>query len=171
MSDKTYELPEYPLVRDMWDEIKDTELPVTVYGMGNGADKLFSRLGDDLSKIKEVFASDGFVRGHSFRGYKVKSLSEVKGEYPDFLILLSFASNRAEVIDMIKRIDSENEMLIPDMPVTAEEYFDKELYNSNYGSIREAYGALADKESKRTFSSIINYICMRSTYFLCIKTT
>lgn len=157
MSDRTYDLPEYPLGRDIWDEINDSNTPITVYGMGNGADKLFAKLGDGASKIKEVFASDGFVRGHSFRGYKVKSLSEVKGEYSDFLILLSFASNRSEVIEMIKRIDSENNMLIPDMPVTSDEYFDKDFYNSNYGSIKAAYESLADEESKRTFASIINY--------------
>ena len=157
MLDKVYTLPEYPLGRDIWDEINESDMPVTVYGMGNGADKLFARLGVGASKIKEVFASDGFVRGHSFRGYKVKSLSEVKGEYSDFLILLSFASNRPEVIEMIKGVDSENNMLIPDMPVTSEEYFDKDFYNSNYSSIKEAYDALADEESKRIFSSIINY--------------
>ena len=157
MSDKKYDLPEYPVGSDLWDEIKSAAAPVTVYGMGNGADKLFLRLGDGASKIKEVFASDGFVRGHSFRGYKVKTLSDVKSEYPEFLILLSFASNRAEVIDMIKRIDSENDMRIPDMPVTAEDYFDKDFYNSNYESIKKAYDSLHDEESKRTFASIVNY--------------
>ena len=157
MLDKKYALPEYPLSTDIWDEIKSADVPVAVYGMGNGADKLFLRLGDSASKIKEVFASDGFVRGHSFRGYKVKTLSDVKNEYSDPLILLSFASNRAEVIDMIKRIDSENDMRIPDMPVTAEEYFDKDFYNSNYESIKKAYDSLADEESKRTYASIVNY--------------
>lgn len=154
-----YTLPEYPQNSDIWTEIKETSLPITVYGMGNGADKLFSRLSeigaDD--KIKEVFASDGFVRGHSFRGFKVKSLSEIKAQYPDYLILLSFASNRSEVIEMIKKINSENKMLIPDMPVTAEEYFDKDFYNSNYDSIVKAYDSLADEKSRELFSAVVNY--------------
>jgi len=156
---KKYSLPEFPLDSDIWEEIKNTNLPIMVYGMGNGADKLFARLSQigAEEKIKEVFASDGFVRGHSFRGYKVKSLSNIKEEYSDFLILLSFASNRSEVIEMIKRINSENKMLIPDMPVTGEEYFDKELYNSNYEDILKAYNSLADDDSKKVFASVVNY--------------
>ena len=155
---KKYALPSYPVTYDLWDEIRETDLPVTVYGMGNGADKLFLRLGENSNeKIKEVFASDGFVRGHSFRGYKVKTLSDVKSEYSDFLILLSFASNRSEVIEMIKKIDSESNMRIPDMPVAGEEYFDKEFYNANYESIKKAYDSLSDEESKNVFSSIVSY--------------
>lgn len=159
MSDKKYLLPPYPITSDIWDEIIGSEYPVTVYGMGNGADKLFQRIGEEnaKNKIKEVFASDGFVRGHSYRGYKVKTLSDVKNEYSDFLILLSFASNRSEVIDLIKKINSENKMLIPDMPVTGEEYFDKAFYNSNYREIKKAYDSLADEKSKKAFSSIVNY--------------
>lgn len=159
MLDEKYTLPTFPVTRDLWDEIRESDIPIAVYGMGNGADKLFSRLGEKCAreKIKEVFASDGFVRGHSFRGYKVKSLSEVKNEYSDFLILLSFASNRSEVIDMIKRIDSANKMLIPDMPVTAESYFDKDFYNENYTDVIKAYESLIDEESKKLFVSIIKY--------------
>ena len=55
-------------------------------------------------KVSDIFASDGFVRGHSFRGYLVKSFSEIKATYSDFVILLSFASNRSEVIDMLAEI-------------------------------------------------------------------
>ena len=158
MSYKKHSLPNYPVKEDLWDEIKNTDLPVTVYGMGNGADKLFLRLGEKANeKIKEVFASDGFVRGHSFRGYKVKALSDVKNEYSKFLILLSFASNRSDVIEMIKKIDVENDMRIPDMPVAGEEYFDKDFYNANYERIVSAYNLLADEESKNVFSSLINY--------------
>ena len=48
-----------------------------MYGMGNGADKLFARFSEYGIEVKEVFASDGFVRGHSFRGYTVKSFSDI----------------------------------------------------------------------------------------------
>lgn len=173
MSYKENILPEYPVSEDIWTQIKETSLPVAVYGMGNGADKLFSRLAEigAENKIKEVFASDGFVRGHSFRGFKVKSLSDVKAEYPDFLILLSFASNRSEVIEMIKRIDKENKMLIPDMPVTAEEYFDKDFYNSNYKSIIKAYESLADNKSKSLFSAVVNYKLSGKAEFLFRETS
>ncbi len=154
---KKFELPPYPLDEDMWDIIAKDKRPKVVYGMGNGADKLFLRLEKYNVIPDEVFASDGFVRGHSFRGYKVKSFSDIKSEYPEFLILLSFASSRSEVIEMISEIDSEYSMLIPDMPVAGEEYFDKEFYNCHYDDILLAYNALADEDSKNAFASIVNY--------------
>ena len=150
-------LPEYPLLCDMWDKIASDSRPIAVYGMGNGADKLFLRLEKYGKAPDAVFASDGFVRGHSFRGYEVVSFSDVKKKFDDFIILLSFASNRSEVIEMIKKIDKENTLFIPDMPVAGEEYFDKDFYNAHYSEICEAYNALCDETSKNAFASIINY--------------
>ncbi len=154
---KKCELPTYPISFDMWDRIAEDERPKVIYGMGNGADKLFERLEKYNVKPAEVFASDGFVRGHCFKGYKVKSFSEIKSDYKDFLILLSFASNRSEVIEMISKIDSEYSMLIPDMPVAGKDYFDKEFYNAHYNEIIRAYDSLADEASKNAFASLINY--------------
>ena len=99
-----------------------------VYGMGNGADKLFERFSQLGISVSEIFASDGFVRGHSFRGYKVKTFSEIKDKYHDFVIVLSFASNRAEVISMLEEIDEKHDMYVPDMPIAnVAEYFDKDV--------------------------------------------
>lgn len=153
-----FPLPTPPVLADMWDMLKNETRPIMVYGMGNGADKLFERLAQYNISVKEVFASDGFVRGHSYRGYKVKSFSEIKENYPEFVILLSFASNRPEVIDMLSEIDGAYDMLVPDMPVAdTSEYFDKDFYNLHYSEIIKAYESLADEESKAVFSSIINY--------------
>lgn len=153
-----YPLPEYPCTSDMWDELKRERRPVLVYGMGNGADKLFSRLEKYGVRVAEVFASDGFVRGHSFRGYRVKSFSEVRAEYDDFVILLSFGTNRAEVLDMLCEIDGSYDMYVPDMPVVGEsEYFDKDFYNEHYEEIRDAYDSLEDERSKNVFSLVLWY--------------
>lgn len=155
---KLFPLPEPPVVSDMWDKLKNESRPIMVYGMGNGADKLFERFAHYGIDVKEVFASDGFVRGHSFRGYKVKSFSEIKDSYPEFVIVLSFASNRAEVIDMLADINAHYDMYVPDMPVAGvDEYFDKNFYNLNYKEILKAYDSLADEKSKAVFSSVINY--------------
>lgn len=155
---KKFPLPSYPLVNDMWEALKTESRPIVVYGMGNGADKLFDKLYELNIKVSDVFASDGFVRGHSFRGYRVKSFSEVKENYDDFVILLSFASNRQEVVDMLSEIDASYDMYVPDMPVAGvDEYFDKDFYNKNYEKIVKAYECLADEKSKAIFSSVVNY--------------
>ena len=153
-----YPLPIYPVTTDMWEELKNESRPIMVYGMGNGADKLFERFAELGIKVSEVFASDGFVRGHSYRGFRVKSFSEIKATYPEFVIVLSFASNREEVISMLADIDAHYDMYVPDMPIAeVSEYFDKEFYNNHYNEILKAYECLADDESKAIFSSIINY--------------
>lgn len=151
-------LPEYPLERDMWDVLREEKRPVLVYGMGNGADKLFSRLEQYGVRVADVFASDGFVRGHFYKGIRVKSFSEIKELYSDFVILLSFASRREDVLSLICEIDGKYDMYIPDMPVAgAEEYFDREFYNKNYCEIVKAYEALADTASKNAFANIVSY--------------
>ena len=153
-----YRLPEYPCTSDMWDELAAETRPIMVYGMGNGADKLFSRLEKYGVRVAEIFASDGFVRGHTFRGYRVKSFSEIKETYNDFVILLSFGTNRAEVLDMLAEINRDYDMYVPDMPVAGEEeYFDRSFYNDHYAEIVEAYNALSDERSKNVFSLVLRY--------------
>lgn len=168
-----FPLPSYPAIGDMWEELKNESRPIVVYGMGNGADKLFERLEEYGISVCDVFASDGFVRGHYYRGYRVKSFSEIKETYADFVILLSFASNREEVVDMLSAIDGEYDMYVPDMPVAdVSEYFDKNFYNSNYDEIIKAYSCLADEESRAIFSSVVNYkLSGRMKYLLsCFET-
>ena len=158
MAYKKYELPEYPCTVDMWDLIAKSSKPVVVYGMGNGADKLIARLSEYGVAVSDFFASDGFVRGHTFHNKRVKSFSEIKEEYEDFTILLSFASSRPEVLSMLREIDEHYDMLVPDMPVAGEEeYFDREFYNSHYGEIVSAYNTLCDEASKNCFAAVVNY--------------
>lgn len=157
MSYSECKLPEYPVQKDMWDALAFEKRPIVVYGMGNGADKLIARFEKYGIEIADFFASDGFVRGHSFHGKRVKSFSEIKSEYSDFVIVLSFASNREEVIDMLSAIDSEYDMYVPDMPVAGEEYFDREFYNAHYSEIAEAYRAFSDTDSRSAFASIVTY--------------
>ena len=155
---KLSELPTYPVKADMWDDLANEKRPVLVYGMGNGADKLFKRLEKYGVDVADVFASDGFVRGHSYKGFRVKSFSEIKESYSDFVILLSFASRRDDVLSLLSEIDREYDLYIPDMPVAdEEEYFDKEFYNANYREILKAYERLSDKTSKDFFANLINY--------------
>ncbi len=152
-----FDLPEYPQKEDMWDKLASETRPILIYGMGNGADKLISRFEKLNIKFSDIFASDGFVRGHSFHGIRVKSFSEVRERYADFVIVLSFASNRADVIEMLSDINSKYDMYIPDMPVAGEEYFDKAFYNRHYSEIKEAYDLLEDDESQDLFASVIHY--------------
>ena len=153
-----FDLPEYPYKRDIWDNLKDEKRPIVVYGMGNGADKLISRLDSFGIEVADFFASDGFVRGHSFHAKRVKSFEEIRQDYEDFVILLSFATAREEVLFLLREMDMRYDFFIPDMPVAGEEeYFDKDFYNSNYKEILRAYESLSDEESKNCFAAVLNY--------------
>ena len=154
---KNCSLPSYPQEMDMWDVISHDNRPKVVYGMGNGADKLISRLSEYNVEVADFFASDGFVRGHSFHGKRVKSFSEVKEEYEDFIILVSFGSSRDEVIELFEALDREYDLYIPDMPIADSQYFDRNFYNTSYPEILKAYNSLSDDESKNAFASIVNY--------------
>lgn len=157
MLNNKVELPAYPCTEDLWDKLAAEKRPIVVYGMGNGADKLIKRFEKYNIEIADFFASDGFVRGHSFHGKRVKSFSEIKSEYSDFVVVLSFASNRDDVISLFQDIDNNYDLYIPDMPVAGEEYFDREFYNNNFNEILRAYNSLAEDESKRFFANIVNY--------------
>ena len=151
-------MPDFPCTADMWDTLARESRPIVVYGMGNGADKLAARFEKYGIAIADFFASDGFVRGHSFRGKRVLSFSEVKERYTDFVIVLSFASNKPDVLDMLWEMSQEYEMYVPDMPIADEgEYFDREFYNAHYHELLEALDALADADSKSLFCATVNY--------------
>ena len=148
-------LPEYPQTEDLWDALTRESRPIVVYGMGNGAEKLKARFDKYGIRIADFFASDGFVRGQSFLGYRVKSFSEIKETYPEFVIVVSFASNRAEVIELVADLDRQYELYIPDMPVAGEEYFDHTFFNENYQLLVNAINCLNDEESRSNFASAV----------------
>ena len=54
-----------------WDRLKADKRPIFIYGMGDGALKIMSVFREKGITVSGVFASDDFVRGHSFEGYHV----------------------------------------------------------------------------------------------------
>ena len=150
-------LPTYPQTSDMWLHLKETQKPILMYGMGNGADKILTELEQRGIEISDFFASDGFVRGHHFHGKRVLSYSEAKEKHGNFIVLLAFGSSLDEVIGNIKRIASEQELYAPDVPVCGGEIFDSAFYNDNYADIKRAYDSLADDISKEIFASVVRF--------------
>ena len=64
---------------ELWTVLQNTRLPIVMYGMGNGADKILEVLDKKEIAVSDFFASDGFVRGHSFHGKRVLSFEEIPG--------------------------------------------------------------------------------------------
>lgn len=143
--------------KNVWDTLKDSDEPLVLYGMGLGAEKIMSELEQRGMRADDIFASDEFVRGHSFKGYKVLRYSEVCEKYKDFNVVLCFASRIDEVIDRISEIDSEHTVFAPDVPVAGGGLFTREYITENEEKFERAYSLLADEESKRVYKDILNF--------------
>ena len=103
----------------MWEYLKKAKKPIVLYGMGNNADRILDKLYEYGIEVSGVFASDDFVRGHSFRGHQVINYSAACERFGNMIILLCFGTQRADVMQRIVKIASEQELLVPDMPLRA----------------------------------------------------
>ena len=147
---------------DLWQTLKtasDGGRPILLYGMGNGADKILTVCEAYGIPVADFFASDGFVRGHSFHGKVVLSFSQACEKYgaENMIVLLSFASSRPEVLETIERVASVCEMYVPDVPVCGTELFNAEFCESHHDEIAAARSLFADEESRRVYDGIIEY--------------
>lgn len=145
------------LERDLWEYLKKTEKPIVLYGMGNGADKIVSVLKAKGIDFKGIFASSGFVRNKIVYGLPIESYSALKERFGEMIVLLSFGTHRADVMENIKKIGEEQELYAPEVPVVGQGLFDKEYYEENREEFEKIYSLLADEKSKETFRNIINY--------------
>lgn len=145
--------------QDLWQYLAQVKRPIVMYGMGNGADKILAVCERYGIEISDFFASDGFVRGHSFHGKVVISYSAMKEKYAgqDPIVLLSFASSLPDVLSLFKRVDEECELYAPDVPVFGDTLFTQEFFELNRERMESVWNALADDESKRIYENVIKY--------------
>ena len=143
--------------KNLWHYLKKTDLPIVIYGMGNGADKILEILNRNQITVSDFFASDGFVRGHSFHGKKVLSFSEIQEKYEKFIILLAFGSSLTDVMAKIVSISEKHELYAPDVPVCEGELFDADFYLENQSKFEIVRSLFADEKSKEVFDDLISY--------------
>ena len=149
-------------MNDLWPYLADAHRegrPIVMYGMGNGADKILTVCEHYGIAVSDFFASDGFVRGHSFHGKTVLSFSDVCEKYgaENLIVLLSFASSRPGVLKLIESVAAKCELYAPDVPVCGEELFDRAFYEAHRNEIAAARALFADEESRRVYDGIIKY--------------
>ena len=144
---------------DLWSYLSDTDKTVVMYGMGNGADKIIAVCERYGVEIADFFASDGFVRGHSFHGKTVLSYSAMKEKYgaDNVIVLLSFGSCLPDVLELFKRVSEECETYAPDVPVCEGEIFTYDFLLNNKDKIEAVYSLLADDVSRSIYENVINY--------------
>ncbi len=142
---------------DLWDYLKTTKKPILIYGMGNGADKIIAVLESYGIEFADIFASDGFVRGHSFHGKIVLSYSQACEKYEDFIILLSFGTRLSEVMNWIYELNKKHELYAPDVPVCPGELFCTAFFDAHENDLFSSRELLADEKSRQIFDDIIRF--------------
>ncbi len=141
----------------VWAALKNSNKPVVLYGMGDGADKVLAAFERFNIEASGVMASDDFVRGQSFRGFRVKKLSEIEKELGDFVIALCFASQLPEVMETIRLVSARHKTLVPSVPVFGSNLFDDDFIAKYSDSISQARELLADEQSRLVYDNVIRF--------------
>ena len=142
---------------DLREKLKKSEKSIFLYGTGNGADKVIDDFNSRGIEISGVFVSDGFCRDRTFRGFKVKTLSDVQNENADFIAALSFGSDREEVIKNVDKIAEKYEYYAVDVPVYGDNIFDREFVNKNIDKIELARTLFYDGESREIYDNMVKF--------------
>ncbi|MDD7429842.1 MAG: FkbM family methyltransferase [Oscillospiraceae bacterium] len=140
-----------------WEYLKSADKPIFIYGMGDGAVKILNIFAEKGIAAAGFFASDEFVRGHSFMGHLVHSLSQIEEQVEDFIIVLAFGAGYESLYDKINRIAEKHTLIAPDVPVYGGGLFDLDFCAENCDKLCRVYELLADDISRQTFADVINY--------------
>lgn len=154
-----------------WEKLKAEERPIFIYGMGDGALKIMSVFRDREIAVSGIFASDDFVRGHSFEGYRVHKLSEIEEMVDDFVVVLAFAAGYQEIVDKIHEIAERHTLYVPDVPVVGGGLFTYDYCVENAEKIQAVYDSLADNYSRKVYANIINFKISGNIAYLSEVTT
>lgn len=142
---------------DVWQQLAKSDKPAVIYGMGNGAEKIISVLKEYGVEAADIFASDEFVRGHSFLGHKVLKYSQVCEKYDDFNVVLSFATRIPEMLEKIEKLSKERRVFAPDVPIAGDGIFTRSYFEENRDKFEFVYAHLEDEESKRVYQNVLNF--------------
>lgn len=140
-----------------WERLSETDKPIVMYGMGDGAEKILRVMEKMNIRPAEFMASDEFVRGHSFHGYRVKKLSEIEAQYDDFIIVICFGTALPEVLERIAELSEKYEVVAPDVPVVGGGLFDSDYISDHECDIMMLRPMFADEKSREVFDALLKY--------------
>ena len=145
---------EYP---NVWTALKESALPIVLYGMGNGADKVLDEFEKRGIKAGGVMASDDFCRYQDFRGFTVMKQSDFEKRYGDFIIALCFGSSLPDVTAHIYDVAQRHTVLVPNVPVAGNTLVDDSFIEQHRAGIGRAYTLLADEKSKAVYKGALDF--------------
>lgn len=151
-------LPFITETQTVWKNLETTKKTIVLYGMGNAADKILDWCEAKGVIVADIFASDDFVRGQIFRGYKICKYSDVVAKYHDLLIVIAFASESPAVLEHFFALAEKYETVVPHLALfEADELVSFAWLKKYEGELLAVYARLADEKSREVFAAILNY--------------
>ncbi len=152
--------------KELWQVLKEENLPIVLYGMGNGADMIIEELEKNGVFFADTFASDGFVRGQLFHGKRVLTLAEAEKKYGEFIILMTFAVHDEKTLFFVKELSKKHRLYSPTVPIAGKGLFNLDYIIENEKQFDLAFSLLADEKSKKTFLDVLNFKISGKTKYL-----
>lgn len=143
--------------KNIWDVLSETDLPIVLYGMGDGADMVIAALEERNTEFSDIFASDAFVRGQFFHNKRVKTYKEIEETYEDFFIVMCFAVRDNKTIEQVKKMAQKHPFAAPNVPIVKDGLFTREYIKEHDEEFDFAYSLLADDESRKNYLDILNF--------------
>ncbi len=140
----------------LYDTLRSEKRAIFLYGMGNGAEKVYAYLQQHGIDIKGVVASDGFVRGQSFLGFDVISISDASNLHGELCLVLCFGLE-GEKSHFLHELAKKHRILSPNLPVFGDGACDKDFILENADKFERVYESLADDLSREIFLSLLKY--------------
>lgn len=142
----------------LWERLQKETRPIYLYGMGDGAEKVLRALSRYGITPAGVYASDEFVRGHSFAGYPVETRAAVAARGP-FVGLMCFATEREPYLSRCYQYGEEDDFFAPDVPVvpTDDTLFDLDYVKKHEDALDLLYRSLGDELSRQTLINLLSF--------------
>ena len=142
---------------NVWTAMAECDLPIVLYGMGNGADKVLDEMEKRHIKAAGVMASDDFCRYQAYRGFTVQKESDFAHQLGAFSVALCFGSSLPDVTAHIRAVAERHTLLVPNVPVAGDTIMDEAFIERYRDDIARAYGLLADDRSRRVFKGALDF--------------
>lgn len=138
------------------ESLKAEARPIFLYGMGNGAEKIYAYLSKNGIYIKGVVASDGFVRGQVFLGHTVIPISEAQKKHGPLCLVLCFGLE-GEKSHFLRELAKTHRIVSPNLPVFGGGACDKTFILENEEKFERVYEMLADEQSREIYLNLLKY--------------
>ncbi len=155
MNDRLKEL--FEIEGDAFTYIKNCGLPVLLYGMGNGADRMREYFNEYGIELRGVFANDEYVRGQSYATFKVINYERAKKRFEKFCAVSAFGIKDEKSMQRMREISKEQFLLFPDVPLFGGELANFAYFDKNRKRIEKIYGKIEDEESRKLFIQYLKY--------------